>query len=166
MNLEAYRRGRLADAGADAARLTAEADAIAVARLAEGRRTAEAIVAQAQVEGVAEADREMARTRVRERRRAQRIVLGARRQAYETLSEGARAAVRDLRPGSAPGAFLDRLERLAREQLGDGARVERDLVGVGGVVAEFDGRRVDYSLAALAERCLRGLRAEVEELWR
>lgn len=166
MNLEAYRRERLVEARANAERRGAEGESTAAARLDEGARAAAAIIAEARADGAAQADREMAITRVHEQRRSHRIVLEARRRAYEDLGARARAGARELRPDPAYPALLDRLERVSLEQLGDGARVERDPADGGGVVAEAGGRRVDYSLAALAERCLRKLGAEVEQLWR
>jgi hypothetical protein len=164
MNLEAYRRGRLEDARANVERLAAEGELMAAARLDEASHVADVIIAEARAEGAAQAGREMAITRVHEQRRSHRMILEARRRAYEDLGERARVAACELRPDPAYPALLDRLERLSREQLGDGARIERDPVD-GGVVAEAEGRRVDYSLAALTERCLRRLGAKIEELW-
>jgi len=165
MNLEAYRRGRLEEARANAERLAAEGESMAAARIDEASGAAIAIIAEARADGAAQADREMAITRTHEQRRSHRIVLEARRRAYEDLGTRGRAGARELRPDPAYPALLDRLEQLTREQLGDGALIERDPAD-GGVVAEFEGRRVDYSLPALVERCLRTLGAEIEELWR
>ncbi len=165
MNLETYRRGRLEDARANVERIAAEGESMAAARLDKASRAADLIIAEARADGAAQAGREMAITRVHEQRRSHRMVLEARRRAYEDLGERASAAARELRPDPAYPALLDQLERLSREQLGDGARIERDPAD-GGVVAEAEGRRVDYSLAALTERCLRRLGAKVEELWR
>ena len=79
--------------------------------------------------------------------------------------------------GSAPslrhdpryGALLDRLESLARQQLGAGAAVERDPVVAGravvGVIATLGSRRVSYTLPALARRALRELGEEVAGAW-
>jgi vacuolar-type H+-ATPase subunit E/Vma4 len=165
MNLEAYRRGRFEEARANAEWVAAEGESMAAARLDEASRAAVAIIAEARADGTAQADREMAVTRAHEQRRSHRIVLEARRRSYEGLGLQARAGARELRSDPAYPAILDRLEQLSREQLGDGALIERDPAD-GGVVAEAGGRRVDYSLPALAERCLRRLGAEIEELWR
>ncbi len=164
MNLEAYRLGRLADVAAHAARLDTESRTEADARRAAAQRSAAAVVERARADGAAEADREMTRDGARERRRARRIVLDARRRAYERLRVDVHAAIESTDRRSEYEALLDRLEGLAHEQLGDRARVERDPAG-GGLIAEIDGRRVDYTLDALVERCLRGLGAEVERLW-
>jgi vacuolar-type H+-ATPase subunit E/Vma4 len=165
MNLEAYGRGRLEEALGNAERLAAESESTAAARLDEASRASATIIVGARAEGAAQADREMAITRAHEQRRSHRIVLEARRQAYENLGTRARAGARELRPDPAYPALLDRLEQLSREQLGGGATIDRDPAD-GGVVAEAGGRRVDYSLPALAERCLGRLGAEIEELWR
>jgi vacuolar-type H+-ATPase subunit E/Vma4 len=165
MNLVAYRLGRLEEARANAERLTAEGKSMAAAELDEASRAATAIVDEARADGAAQADREMAVVRAHDQRRSHRIVLEARRKAYQELGAQARAGVRELRPDPAYPALLDRLEQWSREQLGEGATIERDPAD-GGVVAEAAGRRVDYSLPALAERCLGVLGAEIEELWR
>jgi vacuolar-type H+-ATPase subunit E/Vma4 len=164
MNLEAYRRGRLEEARTNAEWVAAESESMAAARLDEASRAAVAIIAEARADGAAQADREMAITRAHEQRRSHRIVLEARRRSYERLGSQARAGARELRSDPAYPALLDRLVQLSREQLGDGALIERDPAD-GGVVAGAGGRRVDYSLPALAERCLRRLGTEIEELW-
>ncbi|MGZ8437164.1 MAG: hypothetical protein ACXWXR_01325 [Candidatus Limnocylindrales bacterium] len=165
MNLEAYRRARLIEAGAYAERLGAESESMAAARLDEASRAAVATIAEARAEGAAQADREMAIARAHGQRRAHRIVLEARRKAYEDLGSRARQGALGLKSDATYPALLDRLGQRSREQLGEAASIERDPAD-GGVVAGAGGRRVDYSLPALAERCLRGLGAEIEELWR
>ncbi len=165
MSLEAYRSGRLAEARGAAERLVAEATSAAAAEVAEASRTVAAALVEARANGTGQADREMSVRRVIEQRRSHRIILAARRRAYEGLRAEASVAVRDLQLEPGYPALLERLAQLAREQLGDGAHVEQDPAG-GGIAAEVDGRRVDYSLNALVDRCLRGLGAEVENLWR
>ncbi|HMA47857.1 MAG TPA: hypothetical protein VKP11_11800, partial [Frankiaceae bacterium] len=49
--------------------------------------------------------------------------------------------------------------------LGDGARLDLDPAGRPGVVAEAGGRRVDLTLAALADAVVDELAGEVERLW-
>jgi vacuolar-type H+-ATPase subunit E/Vma4 len=165
IDLEAYRTARLGDAAAAADRLLAEADAAVAAELEHARRTAETILAEARADGTADAQRELELARARGRRRARAIVLAARQEAYQGLRERGHAAAQALRTGPRYTALLDRLEQLARGQLGPDARVERDPPDLGGVIAEADGRRVDYSLAALVDRSVQGLGGEVEELW-
>lgn len=165
MELEAFRRARLAEVAAEADRLLAEADASVASELEVARRTAEAVLSQARSDGAAEAEREMELARARGQRSARGIVLAARREAYQGLCERARATAFELRATPGYGALLDRVERLVRQQLGDDTRIERDPVDLGGVLAEAHGRRVDYSLAALVDRSVRGLGEEVEQLW-
>ena len=165
MSLESYRLARLDEARAAAERLAADARSAAAEEIAEASAAAAAVIAEARADGAGRADREMAVAGVRDRRRSRQIVLAARRRAYEVLREEALASASRLRLDPGYPALLDQLERLSRAQLGDGARIARDPAD-GGVVAEVDGCRVDYSLPALAERCLRGLGAGVEDLWR
>lgn len=166
MSLDAYRRGRLDEARVAAELRLAEVRSAADAELARAASEAAATLAEARADGTAEADREIAVARARERRQSQRTILGARRRAYDHLQAATVAATADLPLEPGYRALLDRLERWAREQLGEAALVRHGAAGGGGVVAEADGRRVDYSLAALAERCLREIGTEVEELWR
>ena len=165
MNLEAYRDARLEEARANAARLATESDSMAAARLDDASHAAVAIIAEARASGAAQADREMAIARAHGQRRAHRIVLEARRKAYEDLGARVRAGALGLKSDATYPVLLDRLAQRSREQLGEGTSIDCDPAD-GGVVAGAEGRRVDYSLPALAERCLRGLGAEIEELWR
>jgi vacuolar-type H+-ATPase subunit E/Vma4 len=165
IDLEAYRQERLRQVSGEAERLLAEADAAVASELDVARRSVEAILAEARAEGAAAAQRELDLARARGRREAQGIVLAARREVYEGLSDRARSAAFALRTDPGYDALLDRLEQLARQQLGNDARIERDPPELGGVVAEAHGRRVDYSLAALIDRSVRGLDQEVEGLW-
>ncbi len=165
MNLEAFRRGRLAEARAAAEQIRATAEAAAEARLVEAAHTAEAILARAGEEAAAEAEREHAAAMVRERRRARRVVLEAQRSAYDELVQRVRARASALRTDPAYQELLDGLEQAARRQLGERVAVTRDPAPDGGLLAEADGRRVDYSLPALADRCVHELGAEVERLW-
>lgn len=165
IELCAYGKAREAAATAEADLLCADAEAAAVAELGVARRTADALLEQARADGTAQADREIALARAREQRHSRTIVLAARREAYLALCEEARAVAAELRGDPRYLALLDRLERLVRRQLGDDVRIERDPPGIGGVVAEMHGRRVDYSLAALVDRSVRTLGDEVEQLW-
>ena len=151
MNLEAYRRGRIEEALAAAEQVAAEADAASRRRLDDAARTAEAMLAAARADATAQADRDTAAAMARERRRARTIVLGARRAVYEDLMSRVHVAAVALRTEPAYDRLLEALEGVARRQLGDGAIVVRDPTPSGGIVAEADGRRVDYTLLVLAE---------------
>lgn len=165
MELAAFRAARLAMVSGEADRLLADTDASVASLLADARREAEAILAQARADGIAEAERQMATAQALGQRSARRIVLAARSEAYQSLCEQARVAALGLRGTSDYPRLLDRLERLARERLGEDAVIERDPPDGGGVIAEARGRRVDYSLASLVERALREPGEEVERLW-
>ena len=166
MSLDPLRAAFLAQATADADRILAQAAQEARGRVAAAGREAAAIVARARREGEAEAEREAARARTAAERNGRSLALEARREVCDAFREQARAAAQRLRDDPAYPALLDRLERAARAQLGDGAEVERDAAGVGGVRARRGGRAVDYSLAALVDRCVDALGPHIEELWR
>ncbi len=171
MTLATYRAAVLAAAQRDADAISADAARAAAERTDAARAAADAAVAEARDEGTRVAEHAGARLRARARREAQRRVLESRRAAYDALRVQALAA---LAPGAAPAgggpssppavdALSDRLRRAAAEQLGADARVD-DAPG-GGIVAEADGRRVDYSLPAVVDRCIDALGARVAELW-
>jgi hypothetical protein len=62
--------------------------------------------------------------------------------------------------------LLDRLEELARAQLGADVVIDRDPPSDGGVLASSGDRRVDYRLDALAERAAIAIEDEVAASWR
>jgi vacuolar-type H+-ATPase subunit E/Vma4 len=145
-----------------ALRAAAEAEASAVARaasvdaagtLAAARERADGILAAAREAGGRDAHEALTAERVRVRRQARALVLGAHREAYEALRSGAREAVR--RWGAEPGAH-DALVRAATRTLGAGVRLRE--VPDGGLVAENGGRRLDLSLDVIAERTVEELR--------
>ncbi len=68
-------------------------------------------------------------------------------------------------PDDSGSQLIERLGALARSQLGPDAEVVVDPVR-GGVVASAPGRRVDYTLPVLVERCVDRMGAEVDRLWR
>ena len=166
MNLEVYRRARLDEAWAAARLVEAETEAVSLTRLEDATQAAEAILTKARAEAVAEADSDGATAMGRERRRARRIVLEAQHAAYEGMIARVRAGALALRSDPAYGQLLEGLERSARRRLGDGPVVVQESTSGGGIVAEADGRRLDYTLPALADRCAGELGAEVERLWR
>lgn len=154
MKLDPYRDALLQEARerADAAR--AEATQEAADRAEEARTRADRMVREARAEGEAAAERETAREHVRARRRARRIVLEARRDVLTRLRHASLDAVLAARSDPAYGKLLERVTVLARDQLGADARLTVDPPDAGGVVAEVNGRRVDYTIAALVDRAL------------
>ena len=154
MSLDPYRDALLQEARAGADAALAEATQEAAARTQEARERAERIVREATAEGEAAAERETAREHIRARRRARRIVLEAKRDVLGRLRRASLDATMATRSEPAYEAMLARLEALARDQLGPQARLTIDPPDLGGIVAEVDGRRVDYTIAALVDRAL------------
>jgi vacuolar-type H+-ATPase subunit E/Vma4 len=163
--LEPVRRSLLAEADRDAEaiveRAAAEAEAVV------DRARSEAAEATARVRDRASAARRARSERDRARVTAEtdRRILATRAQLRQRLVAAARDAVGDLRGHPRYRDLLDRLEDLARSQLGDGATVDRDPAPDGGVTAAVGNRRVDYTLAALADRALDDLADEVAAPW-
>jgi len=166
MNLEAFRQARLDAARAAASQVEADAEAASLTRLEDATHAAEAILARTRAEAAAEAVIDSAAAMARERRRARRIVLEAQRAAYEEMIGHVRAGALALRADPTYGQLLEGLERAARRRLGEAPTLVEESAPSGGIVAEADGRRVDYTLPVLADRCAGELGAEVERLWR
>lgn len=162
---EPLRDAILADAHAAAERVLARADEQAVAKLRDAEQTGRALVERARAEGIAAAAIAGAYEEARGTRVARAAELAARRELYEELGRQARAAARELRTQPGYEALLDRLAAGARAQLGPAAEIERDPPDSGGIRASSGARHVDYTLDALAGRCLERLGARVEELW-
>ncbi len=154
MKLDPYRDALLQEARARVDAMRAEATQEANDRTEEARRRADRMIREARADGEAAAERETARAHVRARRRARRIVLEARRDVVTRLREAAVEAAMAARSGPAYEGMLERLTVLARGQLGAGARLTVDPPDAGGVLAELDGRRVDYTIVALVDRAL------------
>ena len=138
----------------------------AEARLAEARAQAAALVDRARQDGDAVVDALLVRERATLRRSTVRTLLAAQRAVVDDLDARVRAAVLELRCAPDYSFLVDGLTTRARAQLGEDAVVIADPPDLGGVVAETEGRRVDYTLAALAVRALADLGAEVERLVR
>jgi vacuolar-type H+-ATPase subunit E/Vma4 len=154
LKLDPYREALLHDARARAEAMRAEATREAIDCATEARERADRMIREARADGEAAAERETAMEHVRARRRARRVVLEARSAAFARFRRAALEAAMAARSEPAYGVLLERLTALARDQLGDGAQLIVDPPGVGGVVAEVQGRRVDYTVAALVDRML------------
>jgi vacuolar-type H+-ATPase subunit E/Vma4 len=152
MKLDPYREVLLQEARDRANALRAEATREANDRSVEARQRAEVMISEARADGEAAAEREIEREHVRARRRARRIVLEARREVLDRLREAALDAVMAARSEPGYQVLLERLGARARDQLGADARLTVDPPDTGGVVAEADGRRVDYTIPALVDR--------------
>ncbi len=165
MTLEAAREALLGEARAAARRRLDEAEAQARAHVEDARRQAEETIARARARGDAEGRVEAAQQEARERAFARMDVLVAQREAYEELGRRARAAALALRGEPGYADLLERLSGAARRDLGEDAELEIDPPGVGGVRARAGSRQVDYTLAALADRCVAQLGGAVARLW-
>lgn len=162
--LEPVRQALLEDAGATAEAILAAARRSATDTVAAAEREVEAEVERARrrSEAIARAAADQALARAR--RDAHRAVLEARDEVRRRLETEVRAAVLRLPEDPRYERLVERLHAVARSQLGEDATVYAD-PEAGGVVAESDGRRVDYTLVALAERALAGLADRVEMRW-
>jgi vacuolar-type H+-ATPase subunit E/Vma4 len=161
----AAREALLAEARQEADRLLAEAEAEARAILERAGEHADTIVSRAREDGRAEGRVAASREEAQARMLARLEVLAARREVYEELGRRARAAALALRDDPGYPTLLERLAAAARRDLGAAAEVETDPDGAGGVRARAGSRRVDYTLATLADRCLRGLGPTARRLW-
>ena len=163
--LEPAREALLADARARAERLLAQAEQDADALLAGARREAEELIARARDEGRAEGRALAARDAGHERVVTRWEVLAAQRASYDELCRRARAQAIHLREERGYEELLRRLQAAARRDLGEDAEIELDPHGRGGVLAAAGSRGVDYTLAALAERCVQDLGPALARLW-
>jgi vacuolar-type H+-ATPase subunit E/Vma4 len=162
--LEPVRRALLDDAGAEADRLVEEATAEAEAQVRAAETRAERAVEQARERARATAAARARRAVGAARREAHAVQLQAESRIWADVVERLHRAVDTMPSDPRYPALLDRLEQVARRRLGEEATIERDPEG-GGILADQDGRRLDYRLRALADRALEALAEEVAELW-
>ncbi len=155
----------LTDARSEAARIVetarAEADTIVALARSDADEAVQQARRRAEATSAAHTEREMAQAR----RAAHATVLQARDELWRELNRRLGSAAERMREDARYPLLLDRLEGLARSQLGDGAVIERDPQLGGGIVAVDGPRQVDYRLPALAERVLETLAEEVAGLW-
>ena len=134
-------------------------------RVAAADAQARSLAEQGPARGARRPQREARRRRAAARRRARESQLERNARCYDELRlrarRGARAAGRPRVPEAARPPVAG-----ARVQLGPDAAVEIDPPDIGGVVGRADGRSVDYSLPALAERAVEDLDGRLEALWR
>ncbi|HEY7691271.1 MAG TPA: hypothetical protein VH816_02920 [Gaiellaceae bacterium] len=162
---DSLRTSFLDEVRADAVRGREESDLRIAAMRAEAERRGLALVEEARAEGAAAAALVDRQDRAAARRRARTTVLAAKRELYEELCRRAKAAARSLRDDPGYPALLEQLVATARAQLGEDAMLEIDPPGQGGVRGSSGTRHVDYTLDALAERCLERLGGGLERLW-
>lgn len=126
-------------------------------------REAAAILERARADGAARALAHMTEAERRARREDRTSVLTTQRIAYDRWRQESIAAV--LRLGAEPGCagVSDRLRDRAIRLLGAQARIIEDAAG--GLVAEADGRRLDYRLITIAAQALDGVEPDIGGLW-
>ena len=146
-----------AEAAADHARSDAHREGQRLVAAADAQ--AQAVLAEAQRLGAADAAGLLEIERSRARRAARDVVLAAQRAAYEELRRRCRVAVAEL--VGDPGRH-ERLADTVRTRLGPGAAVSDHPSG-GVVGVSPDGRRIDASVEALVDAAL--AQADVEQLW-
>ena len=133
-------------------------------QVAEARRQADALVERARRDGEAIVDALLVQERASLRRTTANTVLVAQSAVVDDLNRRVHAAVLGLRGAAEYSRLFDGLAARARAQLGDEAVVSTDLGDRGGVVAVAGGRRVDYTLSALAGRAVTALGDAVDGL--
>jgi vacuolar-type H+-ATPase subunit E/Vma4 len=153
----------LAGARQEASALLAEADAESAARVREAEQQGEEIRDRARAEGEADARTVLVAERARARRQARAVVLAAQSEVRDELGRRVHEALARLRDDPAFPEMQGRLEAQARALLGDRARLTPHPSG--GCTAEAPGRRVEVTLAAVADRELERLGPELEALW-
>jgi vacuolar-type H+-ATPase subunit E/Vma4 len=136
-------------ARAAADEVLARADEDARESLDRAHQEAAAMLAQARAKGAADGAAVLAAERAGAARQARAILLAAQQAAHDDLRTAAREAVRALREDPDYPVMLEALRARAQVDLGPGA-VVTTLDG-GGIVAESGPRRIEYSLAALAD---------------
>jgi hypothetical protein len=157
--LEPLRTALLARANDDAGQERVGAEASRREAVAAAHEQAATLLARARAEGERDAAAMQAIERARARRGAREVVLHAQRAAYEELREQARKAVRELLRDP---IWQQQLITVLRRQLGEQAELCEQPDG--GVIAQaLDGRSIDASVTALADRALADL--NLERLW-
>lgn len=165
MSLEPLRRAVLEQAHAEAEATRRDAAARAAAIAADAEREGAGLVERAKAEAKLAAGMRGARARADARRAARGLILEAKRDLHDELHIRAREAALELRADPGYAALLEALCAVARDQLGEDAVLEIDSPDAGGVRGVALRRSVDYTLPALAERCVARLGSRIDDLW-
>jgi vacuolar-type H+-ATPase subunit E/Vma4 len=166
VNVAPLRTALLSDAEANAESVAMDAAARAAREVSDAQAEVSALVDHARAEAETAARREAMRVVGRARSEGRALRLTAQRDVYDELRERTFASVQELRSEPVYSRLLDRLDGIARAQLGPSAAVEVDPPVVGGIRASSGPRRIDLTLPTLAERCLARLGTDLERLWR
>ncbi|CAN5290992.1 hypothetical protein BH11ACT4_BH11ACT4_18130 [soil metagenome] len=139
------------------------ADGQAATILADAATTSESIRAAAAAEGEAAANSAAALVSARARRQAHETVLRSQNDIRLDLKTRATTAAQALTADPRYPALVAHLTARAHALLGPEALISTSPAG--GVIAVAGSRRIDLSLAALAERTLDSLTEENRSLW-
>lgn len=161
--LEPVRAELLRRAVAHAERVIAEAEKEAAFILEQAHDTARALTEEARAAGESAAAAVVAAQGAAQRRELRREVLTARDEAYQQWRRLGMQAVLRLRDEPGHARRQDNLRKTAYAVLGSDADVVDHPDG--GVVAVAGQRRLDLSLAAIAEHTLDHVVPEVNGLW-
>jgi vacuolar-type H+-ATPase subunit E/Vma4 len=161
--LQPLRRELLRRARSDADSQVAAAREDAAATLARAHARAADLLATARSRGEQRAEAELAAGRAAARHARRAEILEVQRDAFEQLRAASRAAVCGLRDEPGYPLLRENLRRTAKDLLGPDAAITDDPAG--GIVAAADGRRIELTLPALADRALDAAAAEIGGLW-
>ncbi len=162
--LEPLERAIRADAERRAGELRAESEQDAAATLSAAAEQAESIRSAAVAAGEAVGRDAAAARSARARRAARALVLAAQREIAENWSRRARDEASKLRDDPGYPRMLARLAEQARTELGPDAVVLEDPAG--GVTAQLGSRRLDLTLATLADAAVAQLQGTGSAPWR
>jgi len=165
LDLEPVHRALLGDAQVEVDRIEQDAQRTADAVIEQAESDRDAEIERARRRGEASARSHAQDTLARARNDSRAIVLRRQEELRQQLVDLVRAEALQLRRDPRYADVLDRLESVARAQLGDGATIERDPEPGGGIIATQGTRRVDYSLPAIADRALDVIAEEAAKLW-
>ena len=165
MSLDTASDALLAEARRRAQEILAQAEIEASEQVEPARRQADELVAAARAQVEAGGRLEAAREEAVARFSAHMTVLAEQRASYDELRRRARVAVLTLRDEADYPELLERLAAAARRDLGDDAQLQIDPPDLGGVRGTAGTRAVDYTLAALADRCVDDLGPRLAALW-
>jgi len=161
--LDAALRDAVDQVGRD---IVAQARERASALARQAQQDAEDLARRAREEGEAAADLVLAREGAALRRDSTAIILDAKAAVLAELRAAVRDAVVGLRTAPDYPELLDGLVQRAISRLGPKAVIVRDPEPLGGIIAEVPGRRIDYTLPALADLALAELGTTFENVLR
>jgi vacuolar-type H+-ATPase subunit E/Vma4 len=147
----------------EAQALVGSARAEAQEAVSAARAQADRMLARAREKGTADGEAVLAAERARAEREARGIVLRAAGDAYEASRRAAREAVSRLKDDPDFAIVDAALRSRARAAIGDDASLTE--AESGGIIATVPGRRLDLSLASLADDLVEAWPSDDEGPW-